>query len=89
MELGILVMIIIIFVALAVVFAVMYFGSQHDSHTSIRSVESSRSVQTLKTQEIERAKMMEARQRTEENAASKLGDDEEALAQKAARQATE
>lgn len=68
MELGILVMIVIILVALAVVFAVMYFGSQHDPHTAIRSVESSRSVQTLITQEEERVKAMEARQKAEEEA---------------------
>lgn len=50
MGLGIFIMIIIIVIALLVVGMVSYYGSQHDPHTSIRSVESSKSVQTLMKQ---------------------------------------
>jgi len=50
MDLGILVMALIILINLVVVGAVMYFGSQHDTHTEIRHPESSKSVQTLMKQ---------------------------------------
>ncbi len=50
MTLGIAVMGIIILITLAVMLAVMYFGSQHDPHNEIRSAESSRSVQVLQQQ---------------------------------------
>lgn len=50
MGLGIFVMAIIILITLFVVGAVLYYGVQHDPHTSIRSVESSRAVQQLQHQ---------------------------------------
>lgn len=50
MDLGLVVMGIIILINLVIVGAVMHFGTKHDTHTSIRSVESSRAVQTLLAQ---------------------------------------
>ena len=50
MELGLWVMIVIIALDLVIVAAVIHWGSKHDTHTSIRSVESSRAVQTLLAQ---------------------------------------
>ncbi|MFW5692226.1 MAG: hypothetical protein ACOCX3_02620 [Chloroflexota bacterium] len=53
-------MTIIILLTLVVVGAVLYYGIQHDPHTSIRSVESSRSVQTLQAQATAAARKLEA-----------------------------
>ena len=50
MVLAVLVMIILILVCLGVIAAVMFYGSQHDSHTAIRRAESSRAVQTISEQ---------------------------------------
>jgi hypothetical protein len=47
MELGLWVMGLIIAIDLVIVAAILHWGSKHDTHTSIRSVESSRAVQTL------------------------------------------
>jgi hypothetical protein len=50
MELGFWVMGLIIVIDLVIVAGILHWGSKHDTHTSIRSVESSRAVQTLLAQ---------------------------------------
>ncbi len=50
MGLAVFVMIILILVCLGMIAGVMFYGSQHDSHTAIRCAESSRAVQTLSEQ---------------------------------------
>jgi hypothetical protein len=50
MDLGLWVMGLIIAIDLVIVAAILHWGSKHDTHTSIRSVESSRAVQTLLAQ---------------------------------------
>ncbi|PJF21706.1 MAG: hypothetical protein CUN56_09680 [Phototrophicales bacterium] len=62
MSLGIFVMLVIILITLLVVGAVMYFGSQHDPHTNVRSVESSRAVQTLIEQQRRAAQKLALQQ---------------------------
>jgi hypothetical protein len=92
MGLGILIMWIIIIITLAVVGAVLYYGVQHDPHTSIRSVESSQAVEQLNTQAAAAQRKLQAMQPAKEEApandapeekkadakesASQLGDDE-------------
>jgi hypothetical protein len=50
MEMGLWVMGLIIAIDLVLVVGVLHWGTKHDAHTSIRSVESSRAVQTLLAQ---------------------------------------
>ena len=50
MDLGLWVMGVIVAIDLVIVAAVIHWGSKHDTHTSIRSAESSRAVQTLLAQ---------------------------------------
>lgn len=50
MEMGLWVMGLIIAIDLVLVVGVLHWGTKHDTHTSIRSVESSRAVQTLLAQ---------------------------------------
>ncbi|GAB4515570.1 MAG: hypothetical protein OHK0046_19310 [Anaerolineae bacterium] len=51
MELGLLILALIIVLDLAAMYFVMNMGSKHDSHTEIRSPESSRAVQLLMKQD--------------------------------------
>lgn len=61
MEFANFIMLIITIITLAVVGAVLWYGIQHDPHTSIRSPESSRAAQIVQKQaEAARRKLAEA-----------------------------
>ncbi len=92
MELGIVILGIIVIVDLIIVIAVLNWGSKHDSHSEIRSAESSRAVQLLLERHEKAQKKLaalqaeEAPQATEDTPekiskkagkASPLGDEEE------------
>lgn len=61
-----LVMHFIIVMMLVVMGSVMFFGSQHDPHTNVRSVESSRAVQTLREQDERASKKLQSKTEGEE-----------------------
>jgi len=65
-EFGTWVMLFIILMMLFVMGSVMFFGSQHDPHTNIRSAESSRAVQTLREQDELAAKKRQTNTESEE-----------------------
>ncbi|TVR21276.1 MAG: hypothetical protein EA396_08490 [Anaerolineaceae bacterium] len=69
MEFANFIMLVITIIALIVVIAVLWYGIQHDPHTSIRSPESSRAAQMVQKQaEAARRKLAEMLPDTSANA---------------------
>jgi membrane protein involved in colicin uptake len=82
------VLILIIILNILVVGAVMYFGSQHDPHQSVRSVESSQAIKHITEQRenaIHRAEELREMMRQAEEAKRKAEEEAKRIAEEEAR----
>lgn len=94
MTLGVFAVILLVVINTALMVGVMYVGSKHDAHTSIRSVESSKAAQLMAEGNQAMAASLEARMtsaqetaksgKKAEAGASILGDEDEKAKRRAA-----